>query len=222
MDRNRRTARGRNLRQDTRAADGDHPHEHGDNTATYDGRNGWIAAPLRRRRVAARRSGTRGCEARCHDVVSLAAQAGRGEMARRCRLDNHDKDVDVVQGNTPTGIIVTLSFDQQSGLLTRSLLHGFARGKIPCRSTTRTIATSPASKCLQFTMTWLNGRDRSRCLRCVQTSRYRCREVCQAGAVDTAPARWAVEGNLHAHSQLPRRPTSRQGFLGGWELEVGN
>ena len=134
----------------------------GDNTATYDGRSGWIAAPLRP-----------------VDVLQLAGQELEGakldammwfpsqlkQLAARWRVGVastiDDKDVDVVQGNTPTGIIVTLYFDQQSGLLTRSMRYTDSPvGKIPVQvdySDYRDVAGIKVP--YKFTMTWLNGRD---------------------------------------------------------------
>jgi len=134
----------------------------GDNTAAYDGRSGWIAAPLRP-----------------VDVLQLAGQELEGakldammwfpsqlkQLAARWRVGVastiDDKDVDVVQGNTPTGIIVTLYFDQQSGLLTRSMRYTDSPvGKIPVQvdySDYRDVAGIKVP--YKFTMTWLNGRD---------------------------------------------------------------
>ena len=134
----------------------------GDNTATYDGRNGWIAAPLRPVNVlqlAGQELEGAKLDAMMWFPSQLKQLAARWRVGVASTID--DKDVDVVQGNTPTGIIVTLYFDQQSGLLTRSLRYTDSPvGKIPVQvdySDYRDVAGVKVP--YKFTMTWLNGRD---------------------------------------------------------------
>ena len=134
----------------------------GDSTTIYDGRNGWIAAPLRP-----------------VDVLQLAGQELEGakldammwfpsqlkQLAARWRVGVpttiNDKDVDVVQGNTSTGVIVTLYFDQKTGFLVRSVrLTDSPVGKIPVQADYDDYRDAAGVKLPhKFTQTWLDGRD---------------------------------------------------------------
>jgi len=134
----------------------------GDNTATYDGRSGWIAAPLRPvdvLQLAGQELDGAKLDAMMWFPSQLKQLAARWRVGVASTID--DKDVDVVQGNTATGIIVTLYFDQQSGLLTRSMRYTDSPvGKIPVQvdyADYRDVAGIKVP--YKFTMTWLNGRD---------------------------------------------------------------
>jgi hypothetical protein len=134
----------------------------GDNTATYDGRNGWIAAPLRPvdvLQLAGQELEGAKLDAMMWFPSQLKQVAARWRVGVASTIDG--KDVDVVQGNTPTGIIVTLYFDQQSGLLARSMRYTDSPvGKIPVQvdySDYRDVAGVKVP--YKFTLTWLNGRD---------------------------------------------------------------
>ena len=72
-----------------------------------------------------------------------------------------DKDVDVVQGNTADGIVVTLYFDQKTGLLTRSIRYTDSPvGRIPVQADYSDYRDVNGVKLpFKFTQTWLDGRD---------------------------------------------------------------
>src|SRR5204863_7627989 len=72
-----------------------------------------------------------------------------------------DKDVDIVQGNTADGIIVSLYFDQKTGLLSRSVRYTDSPvGKIPVQVDYSDYRDVNGVKLpFKFTQTWLDGRD---------------------------------------------------------------
>lgn len=134
----------------------------GSNTMTFDGTNAWHAAPLRP-----------------VDVLTLAGQELTGakidamlffpgqvkSIAPRWRVGTpttiDDQDVDVVQGNAGDGIVVTLFFDQKTGLMTRSMRYTDSPvGKIPVQTDYSDYRDVNGVKVpFKFTQTWLDGRD---------------------------------------------------------------
>ena len=66
-----------------------------------------------------------------------------------------------MQGNTAGGVIVTLYFDQKTGLLTRSVRFSDSPvGKIPVQADYSDYRDVAGVKMpFKFTMTWLDGRD---------------------------------------------------------------
>jgi outer membrane lipoprotein-sorting protein len=69
--------------------------------------------------------------------------------------------VDVVQGNAPGGMIVTLYFDQKTGLLVRAVRYTASPvGKIPVQADFGDYREVAGVKIPHsFTLTWLDGRD---------------------------------------------------------------
>ena len=134
----------------------------GDNTTTFNGTNGWYAAPLRPVDVLSL-AGQELAGAKIDAMLLFPAQikqiAPRWRVGTSTTID--DKDVDVVQGNTADGIIVSLYFDQKTSLLTRSVRYTDSPvGKIPVQvdySDYRDVAGVKMP--YKFTMTWLDGRD---------------------------------------------------------------
>ncbi len=134
----------------------------GDNTTTFNGTNGWYAAPLRPVDVLSL-AGQELAGAKVDAMLLFPAQikqiAPRWRVGTSTTID--DKDVDVVQGNTADGIIVSLYFDQKTSLLTRSVRYTDSPvGKIPVQvdySDYRDVAGVKMP--YKFTMTWLDGRD---------------------------------------------------------------
>ena len=134
----------------------------GDSTTTYDGRNAWVSAPLRPVAVLPL-AGQELDGAKVDALISFPSQirqmAGRWRVGVATTID--DKDVDVVQGNTAAGTIVTLYFDQKSGLLTRSVRYTDSPvGKIPVQADYEDYRDVSGVKMPhKFTLTWLDGRD---------------------------------------------------------------
>jgi photosynthetic reaction center cytochrome c subunit len=134
----------------------------GDSTTTYDGRNAWISAPLRPVAVLAL-AGQELDGAKIDALLAFPSQikqlAPRWRVGVSTTID--DKDVDVVQGNTAAGIIVTLYFDQKTGLLTRSVRYTDSPvGKIPVQTDYADYRDVAGVRVpYKFTMTWLDGRD---------------------------------------------------------------
>jgi photosynthetic reaction center cytochrome c subunit len=94
--------------------------QNGDSTTVYDGRSGWIAAPLRPVRVLA-------LSASALEGVKLDAELafpGRiRQVLTKWRVGFsttiNDREAQVVQGTAPGGSLATLYFDTESGLLLR-------------------------------------------------------------------------------------------------------
>jgi hypothetical protein len=134
----------------------------GDSTTTYNGTNAWISAPLRPVAVLPL-AGQELDGAKIDAMLAFPAQVK--QIAPRWRVGVAttigDKDVDVVQGNTPAGTIVTLYFDQNTGVLTRSVRFTDSPvGKIPVQTDYEDYRDVAGVKIPhKFTMTWLDGRD---------------------------------------------------------------
>jgi len=134
----------------------------GPTTTTLNGASAWYAAPLRP-----------------VDVLTLAGQELAGakidamlffpslvkSIAPRWRVGVpttiDDQDVDVVQGNTPDGIVVTLYFDQKTGLLARSIRYTDSPvGKLPVQVDYSDYRDVNGVKMpFKYTQTGLDGRD---------------------------------------------------------------
>jgi hypothetical protein len=134
----------------------------GDSTTAYDGRNAWISAPLRPVAVLPL-AGQELDGAKIDAMMAFPSQirqlAPRWRVGVATTID--DKDVDVVQGNTAAGIIISLYFDQKTGLLTRSVRYTDSPvGKIPVQADYEDYRDVAGVKIpYKFTMTWLDGRD---------------------------------------------------------------
>ena len=134
----------------------------GDNTTTFSGTNAWHSAPLRPVAVLAL-AGQELAGAKIDAMLQFPTQvkqiAPRWRVGVATTID--DKDVDVVQGNTADGIVVTLYFDQKTGLLTRSVRYTDSPvGKIPVQADYSDYRDVNGVKLpFKFTQTWLDGRD---------------------------------------------------------------
>jgi len=134
----------------------------GDNTTTYNGVNAWYAAPLRPVDVlplAGQELSGAKIDAMLQFPLQIKQIAPRWRVGSPITID--DADVDVVQGNTADGIIVTLYFDQKTGLLTRSVRYTDSPvGKIPVQVDYSDYRDVNGLKMpFKFTSTWLDGRD---------------------------------------------------------------
>jgi hypothetical protein len=134
----------------------------GSNTTTYNGTNAWHAAPLRPVDVLTL-AGQELTGAKIDAMLFFPAQvksiAPRWRVGTPTSID--DQDVDVVQGNASDGIVVTLYFDQKTGLLTRSMRYTDSPvGKIPVQTDYSDYRDVNGVKLpFKFTQTWLDGRD---------------------------------------------------------------
>ena len=134
----------------------------GDSTTTYDGRNGWIAAPFRPVPVLAL-SG--------QDLEGLRLDAelafpwGIKQALSNWRVGVgttiNDRDVQVVQGTSTGGALATLFFDDESGLLVRQLRYVDSPvGRMPTQidyADYREVAGVQLP--FRWTLTWLDGRE---------------------------------------------------------------
>jgi photosynthetic reaction center cytochrome c subunit len=139
----------------------DHP-ERGDSTRAYNGSAGWIKSP----RGLLGEYELAGGEL---DGLRLEAQlAFPGQIKQvltNLRAGNPDSingsDVDVVQGTGPRGVLATLYFDKQSGLLVRMVRYGRSPvGRVPVQSDYSDYRDVGGVKFpFKYTFSWLDGRD---------------------------------------------------------------
>jgi len=107
--------------------------DRGTSVRTYDGRTGWIATPLavvpKYELAGSERDG-----ARLDAMLAFPAQIKQALTDLRVGPPTtiDDKDVTMVQGNGPNGTLVTLCFDDKSGLLVRMVRYGRSR-LVACR-----------------------------------------------------------------------------------------
>ena len=135
-----------------------------DAVRTFDGRRGWMSAPLA---VVPQYAlgGTELDGARFDAQLSFPAQIKK--VLTRLRVgppDNIDgRDVDVVQGNGSRGLVATLYFDKQSGLLVRMVRFGTSPiGRAPTQvdfADYRDVPGASIKMPFRWTFGWLNGRD---------------------------------------------------------------
>src|SRR5579863_1963322 len=139
----------------------DHP-ERGNSTRAYNGSAGWIKSP----RGLLGEYELAGGEL---DGLRLEAQlAFPGQIKQvltNLRAGNPDtvngSDVDVVQGTGPRGVLATLYFDKQSGLLVRLVRYGRSPvGRVPVQSDYSDYRDVGGVKFpFKYTFSWLDGRD---------------------------------------------------------------
>ncbi len=139
----------------------DHP-ERGDSTRAYNGTAGWIKSP----RGLLGEYELAGGEL---DGLRLEAQlAFPGQIKQvltNLRAGNPDSvngsEVDVVQGTGPRGVLATLYFDKQSGLLVRMVRYGKSPvGRVPVQSDYSDYRDVGGVKFpFKYTFSWLDGRD---------------------------------------------------------------
>jgi len=139
----------------------DHP-ERGDSTRAYNGSAGWVKSP----RGLLGQYDLIGSEL---DGLRLEAQmAFPGQIKQvltSLRAGNPDSingtDVDVVQGTGPRGVLATLYFDKQSGLLVRMVRYGKSPvGRVPVQYDYADYRDVGGVKFpFKYTFSWLDGRD---------------------------------------------------------------
>lgn len=135
-----------------------------DAVRTFDGRRGWMSAPL----AVVPQYALGGSEldgARLDAQLSFPAQIKK--VLTQLRVgppDNIDgREVDVVQGNGSRGLVATLYFDKQSGLLVRMVRFGTSPiGRAPTQvdfADYRDLPGAGIKMPFRWTFGWLNGRD---------------------------------------------------------------
>jgi photosynthetic reaction center cytochrome c subunit len=139
----------------------EHP-DRGDSTRSYDGHIGWIKTP---RSLLGQYELTGGelDGARMDAQLSFPGQIKQVLTNLRSGYTDtvDDRDVEVVQGNGPRGLLVTLYFDKQTGLLARMVR--FARspiGRVPTQVDYSDYRDVGGIKFpFKYTFSWLDGRD---------------------------------------------------------------
>jgi hypothetical protein len=136
--------------------------QNGDNITVIDGTNGWIAVPLKPLAVMQLTGGAlEGAkfEAALSFPRNIKAGFARWRVGFSSTID--DKDVDVIQGSGPDGLLLTMYFDSQSGLLVRSLRYANSPvGRTPTQidySDYREVAGVKIP--FRWKVTWLDGKE---------------------------------------------------------------
>ena len=135
----------------------------GDSTTTYDGRAGWIAAPLTARPVPVLAlAGGDLDAARLDGALSFPAGIKTALTGWRVGVSAtiDDRDVQVVQGTTAGRAPATFYFDVKSGLLVRLVRYADSPvGRIPMQTDYADYRDVSGVKMpFRWTSTWLDGR----------------------------------------------------------------
>jgi photosynthetic reaction center cytochrome c subunit len=136
--------------------------DNGDTTTTFDGRNGWYAAPLRP--VPVLPFTGQSLEGVKVDA-ELTFPAGIGKLLTNMKVGFPatigDKDYAVVQGVSAGGTLTTLYFDQDSGLLTRMMRYANTPvGRLVTQYDYSDYREAAGVKIpFKWTETWLDGRE---------------------------------------------------------------
>ncbi len=134
----------------------------GDSTTAFDGRDGWIAAPLRPIAVLAMTGGDLEglrLDAELSFPAAIKKAFPRWRVGRPGIID--DRRMQVVQGAGAAGSMATFYFDPDSGLLVRMIRYANSPvGRVPTQydySDYREV--SGVKMPFRWTMTWLDGRE---------------------------------------------------------------
>ena len=136
--------------------------QNGDNTTVFDGRSGWIAAPLRPVAVLALSGGElegAKLDAEMGFPGQIKQALSRWRVGFPVMIDG--REVQVVQGTTAGGAMATFYFDSQTGLLTRFIRYANSVvGRTPTQvdySDYRDVAGVKMP--FRWTVTWLDGKE---------------------------------------------------------------
>jgi len=138
----------------------DHP-ERGDTHRVYDGEIGWNKTP----RNAVPEYQLSGSELDGVRVDALLSFPGQIKTAltqlRTATADIGDRDVEVVQGSGPHGLMVTLYFDKKTNLLVRMVRYSLSPvGRIPTQVDYADYRDVGGIKFpFSYTFSWLDGKD---------------------------------------------------------------
>jgi hypothetical protein len=135
----------------------------GDSTWTFDGRNGWIAGPPTDRPMPVMAITGQEVEGLAVEIGVFFPQRLKTAL-RNWRVGTPallgDREVRVVQGDTPGGAVVTLCFDAETGLLTRLVRYAQSPvGRLVTRvdyADYRDVAGVKIPS--RWTVSWLSGR----------------------------------------------------------------
>jgi photosynthetic reaction center cytochrome c subunit len=135
----------------------------GDLSWVYDGQSGWVAAPLTDRPigvipVTGQDLEGLGVEVQAWFPLGLAPRLTNLRVGFPTEIG--DREVNVVQGTTPSGGVVTLCFDAETGLLTRLVRYAASPvGRIVTRVDYGDYRDAGGVKLpFKWTLSWLNGR----------------------------------------------------------------
>ena len=138
--------------------------DRGDSVRTFDGRIGWMKTPL----AVVNEYQIGGSEldgARLDAQLSFPAQIRKVLTNLRTGSPQYigDREVQVVQGTGSRGVVATLYFDKQTGLLARMVRFGGSPiGRAPTQvdvSDYRDVAGAGIKMPYRWIFGWLNGRD---------------------------------------------------------------
>jgi len=138
----------------------DHP-ERGDTHRVYDGKVGWNKTP----RNAVPEYQLSGSELDGVRVDALLSFPGNIKTTltglRTATADIGDRDVEVVQGSGPNGVLVTLYFDKKTNLLVREVRYSKSPvGRIPTQVDYADYRDVGGIKFpFSYTFSWLDGKD---------------------------------------------------------------
>lgn len=131
---------------------------------TFDGKTGWVSAPL----AVVPQYALGGSELDGARIDAQLAFPGQiKKILTQLRVGPPDfiegREVDVLQGNGPRTLVVTLYFDKQTGLLVRMVRFGSSPiGRAPTQvdfADYREVAGAGIKMPYRWTFGWLNGRD---------------------------------------------------------------
>jgi len=139
----------------------DHP-ERGDSTRTYNGHTGWIKTP-RGLLSDYELTGSELDGARLDALLSFPGQITKVLSNLRAGFPDsiNNRDVDVVQGTGPGGLLATLYFDRESHLLVRLVRYSKSPiGRVPTQVDYSDYQDVAGIKFpFQYTFSWLDGKD---------------------------------------------------------------
>ncbi len=138
----------------------DHP-ERGDTHRVYDGKVGWNKTP-RNAVPEYQLSGSELDGVRVDALLSFPANIKTALTGlRTATADIGDRDVEVVQGSGPNGILVTLYFDKKTNLLVRMVRYSKSPvGRIPTQTDYADYRDVGGIKFpFSYTFSWLDGKD---------------------------------------------------------------
>ena len=134
----------------------------GDVARTYDGRTGWISTPLTAVKEFELSTGELD-GAKFDAQIAFPGQIKRLLTNMRVSFPStiNDREVEVLQGNGPRNLLVTLYFDKQSGLLVRMVRHTTSPvGRAPTQVDFADYRDVAGVKLpYKFVFAWLDGQD---------------------------------------------------------------
>jgi hypothetical protein len=136
--------------------------QNGDSTTVYDGRAGWIAAPLRPVPVlAVSGSALEGMKLDAELAFPSRIKEVLGKWRVGFPVLINDREVQVIQGTAAGGSLATLYFDSETGLLVRFVRYSDSVvGRTPTQidySDYREVAGVKMP--FHFTVSWLDGKE---------------------------------------------------------------